>query len=616
MNNGEYGSGAENVDGCVYRFTVQKPDADEINVDIGVYDYTAGTYKKQNSSEVVCASENGTVFEIKDFTIEKGTTAMDAFKKAFESVNKSYTINNQYNYISAVGELGEYSCGEQSGWMYSVNDEFKLLGASEYVLDDGDFLKLHYSVKGWGEDIGNYFEGVPVIKKITLAGTVTDVENNPIVTGEGSAQSPFVVPVTVSADTDITSLVMRIDSSLHPNYLSVATEEGLSNVLSEVNYENDVTFAIETLDKSLKTYYRVKVTKKSYGSLDDGDGEEFESSYTPSGGGGGTQKKEVQKQFNIEDIAKYILKTTPNPCVGSIGGEWAILGLARSGEEIPQEFYQRYYENVKSYVKECKGILHDKKYTEYSRVILALTAIGKNPADVAGYNLLIPLADYEKTMWQGINGPVWALIALDSRNYSIPENKDAKVQATRDMYIDYILKRQNDDGGWSLSENMSSEIDVTAMVLQALSNYRHMEKVEEAVKKALVMLQNSQNESGGFSSSGSASCESSAQALTALCMLGIDYNSPEFTKNGKTVLDDILSYYTGKAFRHIKNCEENQMATEQAFYSLVALDRHINGKANLYAMTDKKICFPKRYIGIFPHNIQSIIELLKRVELK
>lgn len=318
----------------------------------------------------------------------------------------------------------------------------------------------------------------------------------------------------------------------------------------------------------------------------------------------------------IKETANYIQATVKEPQVGSVGGEWAIIGLARSEMDIPKEYFQKYYQTVEQYIKERNGVLHSRKYTEYSRVILAVTAIRKNPENVGGYNLLIPLGDFEKTVWQGINGPVWALIALDSGNYSIPENKDAKVQATRDMYIDYILKRQNDDGGWSLSENMSSEIDVTAMVLQALSNYRHMEKVEEAVKKALVMLQNSQNENGGFSTSGSASCESSAQVLTALCMLGIDYNSPQFTKNGKTVLDDILSYYTGEGFRHIKNGEENQMATEQAFYSLVALDRHINGKANLYAMTDKKICFPKRYIGIFPHNIQSIIELLKRVELK
>ena len=328
----------------------------------------------------------------------------------------------------------------------------------------------------------------------------------------------------------------------------------------------------------------------------------------------------LAENYNLDTVitqtANYIQATVKEPQVSSVGGEWAIIGLARNNVQIDANYYDCYYDNLEKHIKDCNGILHSRKYTEYSRVILAVTAIGKNPQNVSGYNLLLPLGDFEKTVWQGINGPVWALIALDSGKYSIPENKDAKVQATREMYVDYILKRQNSDGGWALSENMSSEIDVTAMVLQALSNYKHMEKVEKAVKKALVMLQNSQNENGGFSSSESASCESSAQVLTALCMLGIDYNSPEFTKNGKTVLDDILSYYTGKGFRHIKNGEENQMATEQAFYSLVALDRYKNGKPNIYAMTDKKICFPERYIGIFPHNIQSIIELLKRVELK
>ncbi len=573
MNNGEFGSGAENVDGCVYRFTVQKPKADEITVDIGVYDYTAGTYKEQNSGKTVCSSENGIVFEINDFTVENGTTAMDAFKKAFESVNKSYTLNEQHNYISAVGELGEYTCGEKSGWIYNVNDEFKLVGASEYVLNDGDFLKLHYSVKGWGEDIGNYFEGAPVVKKITLAGVVTTVENNPLVTGEGSAQSPFIVPITVSEDADITSLVMKIDSSLHPNYLSVAVKEGLSNVLSEVNYENDVTFAIATLDKSLKTYYRVEVTKQTHSNSDDGDGEEYERTHTSSGGGG-TQEKETQKQFDTAAIAKYILKTNPNACIGSIGGEWAVVGLARSGEEVPKEFYQHYYENVKSYVKECKGVLHDKKYTEYSRLILALTAIGENPADVEGYNLLAPLGDYEKTLWQGINGPIWALIALDSGNYEIPKNTDAKIQSTRKMYVDYILNEQKSDGGWSLlKESSVSDADVTAMALQALSKYADEEKVDKAIRKALSMLKNT-----AFSTS-----ESLAQILTSLCELGKKYDDAKFREK---VTNDLLSYYTDGGFSHTHDTTVNQMSTEQAFYSLVALKRFLNGEQSLYTMTD------------------------------
>lgn len=99
--------------------------------------------------------------------------------------------------------------------------------------------------------------------------------------------------------------------------------------------------------------------------------------------------------------------------MGSIGGEWAVLGLARSGYAVPEEYYQNYYQTVEEYVKACGGVLHETKYTEYSRVIIVLTAIGKDPTNVAGYNLLTALGDYDKTIWQGTNGPIWALIALD-----------------------------------------------------------------------------------------------------------------------------------------------------------------------------------------------------------
>ena len=73
--------------------------------------------------------------------------------------------------------------------------------------------------------------------------------------------------------------------------------------------------------------------------------------------------------------AAYMLSTVKSPQVGSIGGEWAVIGLARSGYDVPQSYWDGYYQTVENYVKACKGVLHDKKYTEYSRVIVALTAI-------------------------------------------------------------------------------------------------------------------------------------------------------------------------------------------------------------------------------------------------
>ena len=133
----------------------------------------------------------------------------------------------------------------------------------------------------------------------------------------------------------------------------------------------------------------------------------------------------------LTDTARTVLTTVQSPQVGSIGGEWAVLGLARSGYAAPESWYRTYYAAVEDYVKTCRGVLHEKKYTEYSRLILAVSAIGKDPRNVAGYDLTTPLGDFDKTVWQGVNGPIWALIALDCRNYPVPQNPQAKTQATR-----------------------------------------------------------------------------------------------------------------------------------------------------------------------------------------
>ena len=288
----------------------------------------------------------------------------------------------------------------------------------------------------------------------------------------------------------------------------------------------------------------------------------------------------------ITDTADYIYELVKEPQVGSIDGEWTVIGLARSDAEIPEEYYQNYYHTAEKYIKDCTGVLHDKKYTEYSRVIIALTAIGKNPTEVAGYNLLMPLGDYEKTIWQGINGSIWALIALDCGNYEIPQNPDANVQATRQMYINNILENQNTDGGWSLSGNIS-DTDVTAMALQALSKYQGNEAVKGAIENALLFISESQEANGGFSSLGTANSESCAQMIVALCELGISLDDSRFVKNGNTILDGMLTYYgKGKGFKHTSDSMENQMATEQCLYALVAAKRFNDGKNSLYSMSD------------------------------
>lgn len=297
----------------------------------------------------------------------------------------------------------------------------------------------------------------------------------------------------------------------------------------------------------------------------------------------------------VSSSSAYMLNTVQKPKVGSIGGEWAVLGLARSGSKVPQAYWDDYYAAVEAEVTSTQGILHEKKYTEYSRVVIALTAIGADPRNVAGYNLLTPLGDFEKTVWQGINGPIWALIALDCGNYTMPVNTKANKQATRQMYVDDILSRQLSDGGWSLNGSGGAKTpadpDVTGMVLQALSKYQEQERVKTAAEKALTCLSKRQEADGGYSSWGSTNSESVVHVIVALCELGIDVNDARFVKNGKTLLNNLLSFHQADgSFLHMSSGSgSNQMASEQGFYALVAAQRAKEGKPSLYRMRDVSI---------------------------
>lgn len=292
----------------------------------------------------------------------------------------------------------------------------------------------------------------------------------------------------------------------------------------------------------------------------------------------------------LTGTAQYVYETVQAPQVGSIGGDWAVLGLARSGYTVPAQYCRDYSAAVEAYVKACNGVLHEKKYTEYSRVILALSSIGKDARDVAGYDLTKALGDYDQTVWQGVNGPIWALLALDCRNYPMPQNPQAKTQATRQMYVDYILSCQLPGGGWNLTKTGTADPDLTAMALQALAKYQDQTNVKQAVSQALTCLSRLQNPDGTFSSEGVANGESCAQVMIALGELGISLEDARFVKNGRTLLDGLLTFYRpGQGFVHAAaGGGANQMACEQALMALAGLQRAQSGQNSLYQMSDAR----------------------------
>ncbi len=279
------------------------------------------------------------------------------------------------------------------------------------------------------------------------------------------------------------------------------------------------------------------------------------------------------------------------PSVGAVGGEWMVIGLVRSGRTVPGA--DTYYQGAVQYIREAidkqTGRLHKAKSTDNSRMILALTALGKDVTNVGGYNLLQGLSDLDYVKYQGNNGPIWALLALDSGNYPAP----AGGTTTRQALIDEILRVQTSDGGWAISGD-KADSDMTGMALTALAPYYKKDlKVQAAIDKAVARLSEMQDADGGFSTSYGdgkmvATSESISQVVTALSALGINADTdPRFIKDGGSAIDALLRYYvSGGGFRHVMDGAIDGMGTEQAYYALTAYYRFLTGKTNLYDMTD------------------------------
>lgn len=305
---------------------------------------------------------------------------------------------------------------------------------------------------------------------------------------------------------------------------------------------------------------------------------------------GGQSGGDYDLEAQLTQTAEVLISSNEEPVYGSIGGEWLVFGMSRWGGEVPENWYEDYYKNVEDYVKACDGKLDEHKYTEYSRTVIALTSIGKDPADVAGYNLLEPLADYEKTVFQGVNGAVYALLALDCANYEIPAVKGDGTQATREMYVDCILDSECAEGGWSFAGG-PAEVDMTATVLQALAKYQSREDVAAAIDRALTVMSERQNDNGGYAEYDMLSSEVVSQVIVALTELGISIDDSRFVKSGNTLLDCLMTFAADDGgFKHVIDGESNQLATEQAFYAMVALHLAEQGMPSLYsvAVTEEK----------------------------
>lgn len=586
------------------------------------------------ASQSVQADTNETVWDvIKRVADQQGLTIQAKFSDKYNSY-----------YIEGVNGLAEFDNGSNSGWMYTVNGTHPEVGVSAKYVKNGDKIVLHYtddfSYEEGGVNFGKFTAasvdgliaaigtvtytttckqkidaareaynslGTQEQKKVTRLSVLEAAENQYAALRQTDDQSKAknvvdlidkIATVTENSGTAISAARKAYDGltqeqkKLVTNYAKLtAAETAYAKLTATDDDKEKAGQVVELINKlgaiSLDSKQAVAEAREAYNALTDAQKQLVEN-YTlleqaEAQIAGLTGAENAREIYHI--TGEYI-ENLGTPGIGSVGGEWMTIGLARSGRSVAEE----YYNDVVNYVRENideKQRLHRAKSTDNSRMILALTAIGKDVTDVDGHNLLLGLNDMDFVKKQGNNGPIWALIALDSGNYPVPEGN-----VTRQALLEEILRVQTPDGGWAISGE-EADPDMTGMALQALAAYiASREDVRIAVDRAVDCLSRLQNEDGGFSTfSGNgkvATSESTAQVIVALAALGIDPGTDErFVKNGCSAVDALLAYFVpGGGFRHIADGELDGMATEQGYYALTAYIRFLEGQTALYDMTD------------------------------
>ena len=473
-----------------------------------------------NNGQVHGLSKGGLTAWVSGHKVEVTTnmTVWDALKQLpgviWDNPTGNYIKSVTYGGVT----IGEFTNGKNSGWMYTLNGKYPMLGVSEQYLKKGDVIVFHYT------------------DDYTL---------------EAADMGP--APEEKKTADEVIALINAIG----------VVDLTKGDVIAKARAAYD---ALSAADKKLVTNYQTLLdAEAAYAKLVAELGKKADSIYKTTG--------------------DYLAKLG-TPSVGSIGGEWMALGLARSGRTVPEGYYDAVVKYVKDNI-DSNGRLDKNKATENARIILALTAIGKDVTNVDGHDLLAGLNEMSYLSKQGINGAIFTLIALDSHNYTPAGD------VTRDKLVQAILEAQiSSDGGWSL-DGKNADVDMTAMAIQALAAYyKSNSSAKKAVDKGLSWLSSVQQNDGGFTSWGAANSESCAQVIVALTALGIDpTKDSRFIKNGVSVLDALCSFaVNGGGFKHLATeTSANGMATEQGFYALVAYYRLLNGQTSLYDMTDVKL---------------------------
>ncbi|UTC11341.1 MucBP domain-containing protein [Latilactobacillus curvatus] len=264
-------------------------------------------------------------------------------------------------------------------------------------------------------------------------------------------------------------------------------------------------------------------------------------------------------------------------------GPWQALAFKQSGISMTDAQRQSFIKTIGNDVDQMAA---EGRYsaTDAERSVIGLTALGEDPTNFHGVNLIQKTIEASTAKYVGINGQIYGIIALSTKDYGEEANK------TITTLIQAVLQKQNVDKGWALF-GTDSGVDITGMAMTALGMHRDVTGVQPALDKAVSMLKDKafQKATGGFfipsSFSKVENSNSISQAVMGLMAAGVDPAKAFVGDNGVNPISRLLAYQrTDGEFRWQFDNDSGAlaMATEQATYALDQYEFFLNGKGSIY----------------------------------
>ena len=120
-------------------------------------DTLLGNLDRMQPEKAALVPEDGVILAVTEVEFTAGESVFDVFRRVLrtEKIHFEYVDASAYDsvYIEGIGNIYEFDCGPQSGWMFCVNDIYPGLGSSAYTLADGDVIEFRYTCD-LGADLG------------------------------------------------------------------------------------------------------------------------------------------------------------------------------------------------------------------------------------------------------------------------------------------------------------------------------------------------------------------------------------------------------------------------------------------------------------------------------